>query len=360
MQSPERRGPALKDRLKPMTRRAAALATAFSIAFSGTASGPSSADFDQTYGIFAYGHREPAMIMEKGNIADGFLPVDGKEYGQEDVDLIYNQLREWKDANIEFAAFSWHHIDEVRDKFLKFFFEVMKRPDNPYKEFMATVILEIDSNLKHVPQEMKDEHLAHFKENYFKSAYFLRDKDGKYVLFVFAQENDGLIDNPGYLQGWSDAGEKFGAKMIVEDYVGSSFNPYHNSEHLGYFNYASNAWDIFPSGLDITDDVARVTFSYSKPGDLKRIDYNLEAIRRRTKAAIQSGKEYVVFVSAKEYYEHSEANADVYRVLGEEIPKPVLTTSLISNNDYAQAIAKRGDRLNLIDGPSIRDRLGVK
>lgn len=360
MQSPERRRPALKDGLKPMTRRAGALATAFSIVFSGTASGPSSADFDQTYGIFAYGHREPAMIMEKGNIADGFLPVDGKEYGQADIDLIYNQLREWKEANIEFAAFSWHHIDEVRDNFLKFFFEVMKRPDNPYKEFMATVILEIDSNLKHVPQDMKDEHLAHFRQNYFNSPSFLKDKDGKYVLFVFAQENDGLIDNPGYLQGWSDAGEKYGAKMIVEDYVGSRFNPYYNSEHLGYFNYASNAWDIFPSGVDITDDVARVTFSYSKPWDIKRIDYDLEAIRRRTKAAIKSGKEYVVFVSANEYYEHSEANADVYRVLGEEIPKPIFATPLISNDTYTSIVKNRGDRLNLIDGPSIRDRLGVK
>ena len=32
---------------------------------------------NQLTGIFSYGHREPDLMLASGNIADGFLPLDG-------------------------------------------------------------------------------------------------------------------------------------------------------------------------------------------------------------------------------------------------------------------------------------------
>ncbi len=297
---------------------------------------------DQITGIFAYGHRESDAMLATGNIADGFRPIDGKEFGEKDVELMYEKLREWKEAGIDFVAFSWHSITnrygerDVRDKFFDFFLNnVMQRCDNPYPELKITVIYEPDSTMKSVSEAMRDQHMKHFADHYFSNPRFLKNKNGQSVFFVFAQEMEGIIDNPGYIQGWSETADKHNLFIILEDYIGSNLNPHYNDPNIGFFNYASNFLQVFPpSRLDITDDVARVTISYSKPGDLKRLEYNEDDFGLAVDEGMASDAPYFMIVSDNEAIENSGKNSRIVRILNEKL------------------LRRRAERMSLIDGQS--------
>jgi len=155
----------------------------------------------QRFGTFYYGHREPAMIMENGNIADGFIPINGEEYGEEDVKLIYAQLEKMRYANIDHIIVSWNRIGDDRDRFMKFLIkDVMKRADNPHKELRIAEIFEEESTEGKIPDERLNAIMQYQKEEFLDDEHFLKDEDGKSVVYVYAQSADGLLDNPGLAQ----------------------------------------------------------------------------------------------------------------------------------------------------------------
>ncbi len=293
----------------------------------------------QTFGAFIYGHRERDMIMEHGDIADGAKPINGKEYTEEDVQLVFQQLRELKYANIDFGILSWHRQGEVRDKYLKFFLDSMKRTDNPYPDFKVTIIYELDSNLGKIPDEILDSDLEYIRQNYLSDPHFLKTEDENTtpIMFVFNQYEEGIIDNPGFAEQWFNAGQEYGFEPYLEAYFGDSLNPFNDDLH--WYQYADEIFDLLPSGIHITRDTARVNPSYSKAGDLKTINFDKNKFRKNLIKASQSGK-MVLLVSWNEYWEHTnlEGNREAQQVMHEIFPGKKSVVNNISGDQYVEFI----------------------
>lgn len=292
---------------------------------------------DQLFGTFAYGHREREMIMEKGDIADGFLPINGIEYTEEDVSLVYEQLKQFKYANIDFVVYSWHSIDDVRDKYMKFILDVMNKPDNPHPNLKITEIYELDSNISRIDKEQLYRDLQYLKDNYFSNPHFLKDEDEKPIIFVFSQYLEGILDNPSHVRDWLDAANDFNFTPILEAYFGDTLNPDH--DELMWYQYADEIWDLFPTGLHITDDVARVNVAYSKPGDFKNIPFDKEKFKKNLVKAIRSGK-MVVVVSWNEYYENTnaEGNPEAIETMHDIFPTQIYNPVFVSGDQYIYGI----------------------
>ncbi len=276
----------------------------------------------QLRGIADYGFN-PEAIQKSGDIALGFTPLNGIEFGPEDEKLMIGELEKWNGAHLDYAALSWFQPDDFRDKYLQFFLDVIQR--SKYPNFKLSIIYEQDSNKKHIDQTEKDTHLTHLRP-YLNHPNFLKDKNGRPTLFVFAQENEGIIDNPGYSQGWSEAANKYGLFIILEDYVGRTLNPHQSDPGIGWFNYGYNIWDLRPSGYDETRDVIRISFGYAKAGDFKVIPRNNHRIEEDTKTAISSAVPIVLFVSDDEVVEKTNADPSVFGILGKEIPQRELAS----------------------------------
>lgn len=286
---------------------------------------------NQLAGIFAYGHREPEAMLATGNIADGFSPIDGKEYGEKDVELMYQKLRQWKEAGLDFVVFSWESYTQNnpnkkdwRDDFFNWFLnDVMKQCNNPFPELKVTAIHELDSIENTIPQTKKDQNIEYFQKRYFPSPHFLKDKLGRSVIFWFAQEIEGIYNNPGYLEGLSETAEKYGIFIIAEDYFLSNFNPHHEDPNIGFFNYANNILQIAsPKRTDETEDVFVVRNSYAKDGDpLKTLPYNGQEFGDAIDRGMRSEASYLTIVSDGEAIEHSGITSESVRILNEKLMK---------------------------------------
>ena len=179
--------------------------------------------------------------------------------------------------------FSWHSKDDgtgrdFRDKFIHFFiFDVMKRPDNPHPNLMASLIIEIDSNKQGLSDEETDA-IYIYLAPIFQDDGFLKDEEGNAEVWIYGEENEALSGNPFGMKRWHDRGKPFKVKPYVESYVGDFI--FDLFDEVAKFNYQSNIWDIFPSGIDVTNDVFRITNAYWKEEDVKRIRRSPERVRK--------------------------------------------------------------------------------
>lgn len=272
----------------------------------------------QQYGIFDYGHRGAERIRKTRDIASGVTPVNGISLGEADVPLIFQDISRWTNAGLTFAAESYAHINDRRNNYFRFLTEeIPDLPGNPNPDFDFTVILENGAYGNPTIHDWRRD-LTHLAP-YMKMDNFLKNDKNLSAFFVFSKEIEGILDNPGWVEMWAILAREFNVFPILQDYTGSNLNPHH--DQVGWFSYAEGFLTLRPSGINITKDVARVTFGYAKKGDLKLIPRNYNAIAERTEMALNSGAEFVVFSTDDEGAEESQADEVVFEILGEIIPK---------------------------------------
>jgi hypothetical protein len=246
------------------------------------------------------------------------MKLCGVEFGEKDLKLAFDILRTLKEAHIDGVVWSWHSIDDGlpdhaekdwRDKFLHWWaFTVMTHPDNPYKEALFSIIYELDSNLKSVPEDIQRAHFNHLKP-IFSHFNFWRKNDGTERLMKFSAENELWDLNLGYFSTTDKVATEAGVEVIFQDFFGSEF--LNSDGQYETFSYGFPFWDIRPSGLHITDDIARVTIAYKKQhendneiDDIKEIPFEAERLIANITEAINSGRD-VLINSLNEWWEFS-------------------------------------------------------
>lgn len=281
---------------------------------------------DQQYGAFLYGLHGPRIIQETADIAKGAEPTGGPsaEYGPEDEAKAIQILKNAYEDNYNFLVLSWHSIDDTRDKHLGWWFDgPMENPNNPLKDQMdLAAIYEPEANYESMDIELIDRDFNHLSKYLYRSSW-LKNKDNKPVVWVFAQEAEGLINNPGYVRKFVEIADKYGIYFILEDYVGISFNPdfQRNPDKVGSFSYGDDPWTIFPDGYKEGRGSARFRGRYYKPGDrTKWQDYNSQQLRRNIGRVLASGEEFGVYISIDEGYEVTDPTPEMRKDIRESLP----------------------------------------
>lgn len=300
---------------------------------------------DTVVGIFSYG-LYPEVMIETGAIKSSFAPKNGKEYTEEDVQVLFALFKKWKDAGINTAVFSWERVQknplevdpehrDWRDRFFNWVInDAAKRCDNPHPELGLMNILEGDSVID-LSKARIDHDIAHMQEHYFPNKSYVKDVDGEPVVVIFGQDIE-----PTIAQRWNQAAEEHNIQPIVQKTLLDKLFPH--ADDVMRFDYGMDFLGIIaPYRLSIIHNgdieergVANITASYRKKGDLKRLPYRPNQFRTDLQEAINSKARYILLKSDGEILEGTSITTAQLGIMREEL------------------VVKRSNLFNLIDSSS--------
>lgn len=314
---------------------------------------------DQKYGMYGYGIHGYEVIKQTGDISLGFPPTAGHdtEYGPEDKEKFENLLETVYDANLNFIFFSWY--PDIRNDFWTLVDDVMMDPSNPYKDKVEmSFVYEPESNVDSMDITTMRGHINHLSR-YMKRPYFLKNKDNKPVFTVFASEWEGVVNNTGYVQKWHEIAREHDAYVIIEDFVGISFNPhYQNSQdHIGSISYGDDPWLPTSDGYKEGRNAVRIRWQYHKPGDIKWQNFSARQLKTNIGRMIASGEEFGVGVSIDEGYEDTQATPEVFDIFRSSLPDRGSYDNL-SEEERTKVLREKaqillGEKLPLPGGPFV-------
>lgn len=167
------------------------------------------------------GHNPPATWAS--NYLPDLLPdvfdPENELYSSDNEKTILWQLEAMKRAAIRVAISSWWGKGSYEDQvFRKIITEIMDRPSNPYRDLKWAIYYEKEGYSDPSIEEICYD-LNYIAMNYGSLPYYFK-LDGRIVVFVYADANDGVE----YAQKWKDVRDKLGNVYTVL----KVFPGYHN------------------------------------------------------------------------------------------------------------------------------------
>lgn len=290
--------------------------------------------------VFAYYYgtiplSQSGTMIDTGNVEDNARPINGIEYGEEDIQNAFRQLKELRDAGVDGITISWHSIGDARDQDTIFLVnQVLPDCRNPFPGVKIKLILESLANLNVDNSDIKlDQKMEHLWSAVLNSPFYFRNEDGLPEIEFFTGDNPIWIDGIPVDKTLVRLGKDFGIHPVMRDYVGSNideiFGIHPDAQNLDKFPYGFPFYKLSPSGLEQTAHQAMIILSYHKvvpstgERDFKSIDYQEDkAIQNIRKARSSNARR--IGIPYNEGVEDTDFEGDPAKIalLGKELYDP--------------------------------------
>lgn len=261
------------------------------------------------YGAFYYGHR--ATDSTSLGITDWYRGLSRRavgpkgnnnfyeeQYGPDDDRRIKEDISQMMYGNLDFAISSWDSKNDARDQFMKHLKSLYNTPDWPYKNFSWSFIYEKEGYGDPSEEEINSD-LTYMDEEYFNEPWFLKNEEGKPVLFIYSSDSD----REGYLNKWAKISKERGIEAVLKSYHGYEFlselfsNP--NVDEVKWYDYQP-AYPVIHNR-----DSVMISPQYIRKGDSRRHIYLPKKWEKSVSEMVASGADYGLIISWNERYEHT-------------------------------------------------------
>lgn len=268
------------------------------------------------YGAFYYGHH--AYISTSPGISDwyrGFgkklptghaLAYPKETYTKQDDRLIEKDIEQMEEANLDFAISSWDSIGDARDQFMQHLKSIYEANPQNADNLKWTFIYEKEGYGD--PNDAEINHdMEYMQKEYFKNDWFLKDENGKPVLFIYASDSD----NSEYLNKWAKiAGEK-NLHLVMRSYDGYDFFPSENADKVDWYDYQP------AYGIINNKNSVMISPSYHRKGDSRIRKFSKYKWTHLVNEFVDSDKKWKIIISWNERYENTGVK-----------PRKIYTTSV--------------------------------
>ncbi len=331
-------------------------------------------------------------------------------YTKEDDQVIDQDLTELEYAHQDFVISSWEGINDARDQFMQHIKSLNENENWEHSDMDWTFEEEREGFGNPTKKELH--HLLDYQEKeYFHEDWFLKDENGKPVVFVYSSDTD----TGEYLKKWvqiqaerneaaknDPTGEKMGLHVVLKSFrgynshvsiptleqaqealrfLGNPFSIYsdvlpwlmsHISEaenlldfvnpaNAGkvlqnpYFEYVDDVdwYDYQPVfGIVVNKDSVTISPAYARPGDWRVRDYDQKAWIRAVSVMTQLDKKWKLTISFKEKNEGTSIDSKITYNSNECHPngKQLTTTSRL---DVLNRIVPPNPKLKIEDSNSL-------
>lgn len=241
---------------------------------------------DQTAFTSYYGHLPldfPNTSMETGNIADNSRPAAGwgEEYTEEDIQYLFGQFQEIRDAGFDGIKISFHGINDVRDKGSRLYSSAMQRCDSTFPGIEYKLLIERFANPEHDNSDaMMDKIMEYLWKHHFNNPHYYRSPEGLPEIDFFTGDNPIWVDNIPVTEKLHRLEEEWGINAVMRSAFGDNIEAFGRNKYsseIDRFHYGFEPHQLRPAGLDITEHEATVTGRYRKlpRGIVKEEDHKI-------------------------------------------------------------------------------------